>query len=133
MIRTKNESNEIGVFPLNNVIDFFSFKKKKQEEQIAKLFQKANSFQNREQIDKLIDEKNLTVEDHKNFLAFLAYSKEKKIEPTELFTAVLKMSKHQFELRYEMNWHAAVQNCLTFLTILKERDQEQYEQFLKEQ
>lgn len=59
--------------------------------------------------------------------------KGKKIEPTELFTAVLKMSKHQFELRYEMNWHAAVQNCLTFLTILKERDQEQYEQFLKEQ
>jgi len=117
---------------LSDVIDFFSIKKKKQEEQIVKLFRKANSFQNREQIDKLIDEKKLTVDDHKNFLAFLAYLQEKKIEPTKLFTSVLEMPKHQFEQKYQLNWFSVVQYCLIFLTILKEKNQEQYEQFFSE-
>ncbi|WP_016836834.1 hypothetical protein [Ureibacillus thermosphaericus] len=43
---------------MSNVIDFISMKKRKHEEQLFNLFRKANSFQNREQIDKLVDEKN---------------------------------------------------------------------------
>jgi len=117
---------------LDNIIDFISLKKKKQEEQMLKLFRKANSFQNREQIDKLVDDKKLTVEDHKNFLAFLGFLNEKGIEPTGLFKSVLKMSKHRFEQQYAVNWHAVVEYCMIFLAILKEKDQRQYDLFLSE-
>ncbi|MEK4494222.1 hypothetical protein [Ureibacillus sp. FSL W8-0352] len=115
---------------MSNVIDFFSMKKRKHEEQLFNLFRKANSFQNREQIDKLVDEKKLTVEDHKRFLAFLAHLQAKNIEPTELFQSVLTLSKYQFEQRYPFNWFTVVQNCLTFLTIIKEKNHKQYERFL---
>ncbi|NLY79009.1 MAG: hypothetical protein GX072_03630 [Lysinibacillus sp.] len=117
---------------MNNVIDFITTKKKKQEEQLTKLFSKANTFKNREEIDKLVDEKKLAVNDHKLFLAFLAYLEDKNIESSEIFKAVLTLPKHEFELKYEMNWFSVVQLCFTFLTILKENDVRQYEQFLSE-
>lgn len=120
------------VISLNNVIDFISIKKKKQEEQIIKLFSKANSFKNRGQIDKLVREKTIAVNDHKLFLAFIAYLEEKQIKPSKIFKDVLTLPKHQFEQQYEMNWYSIVQLCFTFLAILKENDYEQYEQFLSE-
>lgn len=118
---------------MNKVIDFISIKKKKQEDEMAKLFQRANSFKNREQIDKLVEEKTLEVQDHKLFLAFLAYLKENQLEPSQIFKDVLTLPKHQFEARYEMNWFSVVQLCFTFLAILKENDHKQYEQLFSEQ
>lgn len=117
---------------MDNVIDFLFVKKKKQEEQLIKLFRKANSFQNRAQIDKLVDEKTLTVEDYQHFLAFLAYLQNNKIEPASVFHSVLKMPKHRFEQTYQMNWHSVVRYCLIFLAILKKQNEKQYEQFLSE-
>lgn len=117
---------------MNRVIDFISIKKKRQEEEMAKVLRKANSFKNREQIDKLVEEKTLAVQDHKLFLAFLAYLQENQLEPLQIFKDVLTLPKHQFEAQYEMNWFSVVQLCFTFLAILKENDKNQYEQFLSE-
>ncbi|MFJ8235013.1 hypothetical protein ACIQ34_04605 [Ureibacillus sp. NPDC094379] len=115
---------------MNNVIDFISIKQQKQDEQVAKVFSKANSLQNPEQINKLVEEKSLAIQDHKLFLAFLAYLEEKQIDAVSIFQAVLKLPKHQFELQYSMNWHSVVQLCFTFLSILKENEPKHYQQFI---
>lgn len=115
---------------MTKIINFLAIKQHKQNEQVSKIFQKANSLQNSEQINKLVDEKSLIVQDHKLFLAFLAYLEEQKIEPKSIFQAVLKLPKHQFEEQFQMNWHSVVQLCFTFLVILKENDPDQYKQFI---
>ena len=116
---------------MNKIIDFLSIKQQKQNEQLNKLFQKANSLQNPKQINKLVEEKSLAVQDHKLFLAFLTYLEEKQIDPKTIFQQVLTLPKHKFEQQYQMNWHSVVQLCFTFLAILKENDLENYEQFIK--
>ena len=118
---------------MNNVVDFISIKNKKQSDQLHKVFSKANSLKNPQEINKLVEEKTLAVEDHQLFLAFLAYLEEKQIEPAAIFKAVLNLPKHQFEAEYEMNWQSVVQFCFTFLAIIKESDPKQYEQFISQQ
>lgn len=115
---------------MKNVIDFISIKKCKQNEQLEKVFRKGNSLKNPLEINKLVEEKSLVLQDHKLFLAFLAYLEEKKIEPATIFKDVLKCPKHQFEQQYEMKWTSVVQFCFTFLTILKKNEPKQYELFI---
>lgn len=115
---------------MNKVIDFLQIKEQKQTATLEKVFQKANTLNQPELIDKLVEGKELAVQDHKMFLAFLTYLEEKQIEPATIFNAVLTLPKHQFEAQYGMNWQSVVQLCFTFLTILKESDPIQYEQFI---
>lgn len=127
------ESNvEVGI-NMNNIIDFLQLKQKKQTAKLEKVFLKANSLQQPELINQLVEDKELAVQDHKMFLAFLTYLEEKQIEPATIFNAVLTLPKHQFEAQYGMNWHSVVQLCFTFLTILKESDPIQYEQFISQE
>jgi len=118
------------VINMDKVIDFISIKKQKQDEKLHKLFQKANSLQEVQEIDKLVEEKTLAVQDHKLFLAFLKYLELKGLEPKTVFKEVLQLPKFQFEARYQMNWQSVVQLCFTFLAILKENDPEQYLEFI---
>ena len=115
---------------LKNVIDFLSIKTKKQNDQLQRLFHRANSLKNPQEINKLVDEKTLALKDHKMFLAFLAYLEEKQLEPAKIFKEVLTLPQFQFEAQYAMNWQSVVQLCFTFLAILKESDPAQYEAFI---
>ncbi len=118
---------------MSNVIDFISIKNKKQSEQLQKVFSKANSLRNPQELNKLVEEKTIGVKDHTLFLAFLNYLEEMNIEPADIFLAVLKFPKHQFEERYQMKWQSIVQLCFTFLAIIKENDPVQYEHFISQQ
>lgn len=115
---------------MNNIIDFIAIKQRKQNEKLDKMFRKANSLQNSEEINKLVETKSIALQDHKLFLAFLKFLEEKKIEPKVIFKEVLQLPKHKFEEKYEMNWQAVVQLCFTFLAILKENDLNQYNEFI---
>lgn len=115
---------------LNKIIDFISLKQRKQNEKLDKVFRKANSLRNVQEIDKLVEEKVLAVQDHKLFLAFLKYLELKELEPQAVFKEVLHLPKFQFEERYQMNWQSVVQLCFTFLAILKENDPEHYLEFI---
>ncbi|QCR32010.1 hypothetical protein [Lysinibacillus sp. SGAir0095] len=115
---------------MNKIIDFISIKEQKQNEKLDKMFRKANSLQDVQEIDKLVEEKLLAVQDHKLFLAFLKYLELKELDPQSVFKEVLQLPKFQFEERYQMNWQSVVQLCFTFLAILKENDPEQYLEFI---
>ncbi|HWL13286.1 MAG TPA: hypothetical protein VNQ57_09880 [Ureibacillus sp.] len=115
---------------MNNIVDFISIKQKKQSEKIERMFRKANSLQDVQEIDKLVEGRALAVQDHKLFLAFLKYLEGKKLEPQQVFKEVLQLPKFKFEERYQMNWQAVVQLCFTFLAILKENEPEQYAEFI---
>lgn len=115
---------------LNKIIDFISIKQQKQNEKLDKMFRKANSLRDVQEIDKLVEEKSLAVQDHKLFLAFLKYLELKELDAQTIFKEVLRLPKYKFEERYQMNWHSVVQLCFTFLAILKESDPEQYLEFI---
>lgn len=112
---------------MTNILQFLQYKNEKDERLIQKLFQKANSFDDK--LDQLIENKDLQVDDHKLFLAFLGYLEEQKIDPQQLFKDVLKLPKYQFEMQYDMNWGQVVKLSVTFLTILRTNDPESYKQF----
>ena len=112
---------------MTNILQFLQYKNEKDERLIQKLFQKANSFDDK--LDQLIGNKDLQVDDHKLFLAFLGYLEEQKIDPQQLFKDVLKLPKYQFEMQYDMNWGQVVKLSVTFLTILRTNDPESYKQF----
>lgn len=116
---------------MHDIIDFISIKQKKDNERLHRMFRKANSLQNAEEIDKLVHDKTLVLQDHKLFLAFLKYLEGKEMDPETVFKDVLQLPKHQFEERYRMNWQSVVQLCFTFLAILKENDLEQYNAFIQ--
>ncbi|MGM9949501.1 MAG: hypothetical protein ACI33P_05215 [Lysinibacillus sp.] len=113
---------------MTNILHFLQYKNEKEEAHIQKLFQKAHSLD--ERLDALIESKHLQVEDHKLFLAFLAYLKEEQIEPQQLFRDVIHLPKFEFEARYHMNWGQVVRLAVTFLTILRKNDTQGYRQFL---
>lgn len=115
---------------MNKIIDFISIKQQKQNEKLDKMFRKANSLRDVQEIDKLVEEKSLAVQDHKLFLAFLKYLELKELDAQTIFKEVLRLSKYKFEERYQMNWHSVVQLCFTFLAILKESDPKQYLEFI---
>ncbi|SOB93716.1 hypothetical protein SAMN05880501_101693 [Ureibacillus xyleni] len=116
---------------MSKIINFLEIKQQKTNEQLNKVFRKANTLKDPHQINKLVEEKSLAIQDHKLFLAFLKYLEEKQIEPKTIFHHVLTLPKHKFEEQYQMNWEAVVQLSFTFLAILKENDTKQYEQFIK--
>lgn len=113
---------------MTNIVQFLQYKNEKDEQTFQKLFQKANSFNDK--LDALLQNKQLQVEDHKLFLAFLAYLEGQQIEPKQLFRDVIRLPKFQFEARYNMNWGQVVRLCVTFLSILQENDPESYKEFM---
>lgn len=114
---------------MTNILDFLQYKNEKEEARILQLFQKAHSLD--ERLDALIETKHLHVEDHKLFLAFLAYLEEKQIEPQQLLGDVISLPKFEFEARYKMNWGQTVRLAVTFLTILRTNDPNSYQQFIR--
>lgn len=113
---------------MTNLIDFLQHRNYKEEQHIDTLFRRAHSLDAR--LHLLIEHKQLHVEDHKLFLAFLAYLEGQAIEPKQLFRDVISLPKFQFEAKYNMNWGQVVRLCVTFLTILKKNDPESYKEFM---
>ena len=109
------------------IVDFLQYRSEKEEGMIVKCFQKANSLD--ATLDLLLERKELRLEDHKLFLAFLAYLNEQNIEPSTLFKDVITMPKHLFEAKYAMVWSQVVKLAVTFLTILRKNDIKSYQQF----
>lgn len=112
---------------MTDILNFLQYKNEKQEQMIIRCFAKSNSLDDK--LDELLAYKELQLEDHKLFLAFLTYLEQQKIQPYQLFRDVIHLPKHQFEARYEMNWAQVVKLSVTFLTILRINDRESYEQF----
>lgn len=109
------------------LIDFLQYRSQKEETLIEKCFRKANSLDTT--LDLLLQNKELRLDDHKLFLAFLAYLEEKQLEPKQVFKDVVTMPKHLFETKYNMVWSQVVKLAVTFLTILRTNDYESYRQF----
>jgi hypothetical protein len=114
---------------MTNILHFLQYKNEKEEARLQKLFQKAHSLD--ERLDALIKTKHLQVEDHKLFLAFLAYLEKEQIEPQQLFRDVINLPKFEFEARYHMNWGQVVRLAVTFLTILRINNPDSYQQFTR--
>lgn len=115
---------------MDNIIDFSSVRKERQTRQIAQFLKKPNSFNDLKKIDKLVSEKELTLEDHQFFLGFLGVLEKEKIDSVQLFHSLIKLSKYQFELAYPFNWDTVVEFYFVFLAILKKNEPTQYEKFL---
>lgn len=113
---------------MTDILDFLQYKNDKLEQKLELLLSRANSPSDR--MDALIESKELALEDHKLFLAFLAYLNEQQLDAEPLFRDVLKLPKHQFEARYAMNWSQVMKLSVTFLTILRTNDRNSYKQFI---
>lgn len=118
--------NEVG--NMTDILNFLHYKNEKLESELNKLFERANSPVSR--VDALLENKALQLEDHKLFLAFLAYLAQRNIEAKRLFQDVLRLPKHQFEAKYEMNWAQVIKLSVTFFTILRDNDLNSYKQFI---
>lgn len=116
---------------MDNIIDFLSIKKERQTKQLAEYLKKPNSLNELSEIDKLVAEKNLSLEDHQYFLGFLAFLEKEEIDPIYLFHSLIKLSKYQFESQFSLNWDSVVDFCFIFLAILKKNEPEQYKQFME--
>lgn len=110
-----------------DIIDFLQHKNVRDEAQFIKLFTKAHSLD--ERLDALLSSRSVEVDDHKQFLAFLAYLQTEQMDAKTLFYDVIHLPKFQFEAKYAMNWAQVVKLSVTFLAILRENDRESYEQF----
>ena len=109
------------------LVDFLQYRSQREESLIEKCFRKAYSLDGT--LDLLLEDKSLQLDDHKLFLAFLAYLEEQQLEPREVFKDVITMPKHLFEGKYNMVWSQVVKLAVTFLTILRTNDYESYVQF----
>ncbi|WP_339172061.1 hypothetical protein MKY51_11205 [Solibacillus sp. FSL R5-0691] len=113
---------------MTDILNFLQYKNEKLESELNKLFERANSPGGR--VDALLENKAVKLEDHKLFLAFLAYLAQQNIEAKRLFQDVLRLPKHQFEAQYEMNWAQVIKLSVTFFTILRNNDLNSYKQFI---
>ncbi|ATP42465.1 hypothetical protein CSE16_14595 [Solibacillus sp. R5-41] len=113
---------------MSNIINFLQYKNEQLEIQLEELFQRRNS--PHDKLDSLLQNKNLQLEDHKLFLAFLAYLEEQQLDAQLVFKDVLKLPKHQFEAKYAMNWSQVIKLSVTFLTILRTNDPQSYKQLV---
>lgn len=113
---------------MTNLLNFLQYKNKKLELRLEKLFERANSPSDR--MDALLETKELVVEDHKLFLAFLAYLNEQQLDAKKIFRDALKLPKHEFEAQYAMQWSQVIKFSVTFLTILRNNDLNSYKQFI---
>ena len=113
---------------MTDILNFLHHKNEKLERELLKLFERANSPARR--VDALIANKALQVEDHKLFLAFLAYLAQQQLDAKIIFQDALRLAKYQFEAKYEMNWTQVIKLSVTFLTILRNNDVNSYKQFI---
>lgn len=118
----------MGLQAMTDILNFLHYRNEKLEGELTKLFERANSPADR--VDALIEYKALQLEDHKLFLAFLAYLAQHQLDAKVLFQDVLRLPKHQFEAKYEMNWTQVIKLSVTFLTILRTNDVNSYKQFI---
>ncbi|MGN7476706.1 hypothetical protein ACTHOQ_02530 [Solibacillus silvestris] len=113
---------------MTDILNFLHYKNEKLENELSKLLERANSPAGR--VDALLENKALQLEDHKLFLAFLAYLAQQKLDAKTLFQDVLRLPKHHFEAKYEMKWTQVIKLSVTFLTILRTNDINSYKQFI---
>ena len=112
---------------MTDIINFLQYKNEKDEQLIERCFQKSYSLD--ERLDRLLQQKALQLADHQLFLAFLSYVEQQQLHAQTIFHDVIQLPKHQFEACYNMNWSQVVKLSVTFLTILKQNDVRNYEQF----
>ena len=112
-----------------NIIDFLAIKEQREQQALEKLFQQANT---QTKLQHLLVLKQLDVNDHQMFLAFLAYAEQQRLKPERLFKDVIKLPKHEFQQKYRMNWYSIVQLAATFLTIVQESDKDAYNNFMNQ-
>lgn len=111
----------------DKLIDFLQRKSDKEDDKIERIFQKAHSLDDK--LEVLLQQKDLQVEDHKLFLAFLSYSEQQNQQAQQIFKDVIRLPKHQFTAAYNMSWAPIVKLTATFLAILKQSSTDQYEAF----
>lgn len=116
---------------MDNIIDFSTVRKERQTKQIAEFLKRPNSLSDMQEIDRLVGDKQLSLEDHQFFLGYLGALEKEEIDPVDLFHSLIKLSKYQFELAYPMNWYTVVEICFIFLAILKKNEPDQYQKFME--
>nr|WP_106784456.1 hypothetical protein [Lysinibacillus timonensis] len=118
---------------MDNIIEYEKFKRLKLKQQAEKLFSKADSLSDPEKIRKLIEQVELTPHDHKMFLAYLTFLDREHLTPASIFKDLCDLPRIRFEAKYtRAHWESAVYMCWTWLTIIKQENPEQYEQFLSQ-
>lgn len=100
---------------MTQIISFLQKRDEKFEQQVERLFQRANSQSQR--LTTLLAHHTPKPQDYSYFLAFIAYLEEQQLEPKTVFEDVLRLPKHQFEAHYSMKWSQVVKLCVTFLML----------------
>ena len=118
---------------LNEVIkmaEIISLAKLRQEKQLQQHIAHNCNFNQPDEIDALIVERSLRIHNHTEFLAYLHHLYERELEPRDVFYDVFYFQPQQFSARYQLDWWRCVQYAVTFLTILKENERDEYVTFL---
>lgn len=116
-----------GVMLMAEIISLTQLKRQKQLQ--VHIARNCN-FDQPDEIDALIVEGSLLVKNHTEFLAYLHHLYEQELTPREVFYDVFYLQPRQFAGRYGLDWWRCVQYAVTFLTILKENERDEYVTFL---
>lgn len=110
--------------------EIISFTQAKQQRQLQLHIAKNCNFNQPDEIDALIVEGSLKVQNHTTFLAYLHQLYERQFIPRDVFYDVFYLQPRQFTAQYQLDWWQCVQYAVTFLTILKENERDEYVTFL---
>ena len=104
------------------ILDFELLKKQRFIEKHCSLRQKSN-------IDRIVDEQTITIKEHAALLNILKVLEDKHLEPKVIFRDVFELSKKDFQRIYKLDWWLVAKHCLIFLKILKDNNEDDYNQF----
>ena len=104
------------------ILDFELLKKQRFIEKHCSLRQKSN-------IDRIVDEQTITIKEHAALLHILKVLEDKHLEPKVIFRDVFELSKKDFQRIYKLDWWLVAKHCLIFLKILKDNNEDDYNQF----
>ena len=107
---------------MTEIVDFELLKKQRYIEKYCSLKQKSN-------IDRIVDEQMLTIKEHAALLNILKVLEDKNLEPKTIFRDVFELNKKDFHRIYKLDWWLIAKHCLIFLKILKDNNEDDYNQF----
>ena len=107
---------------MTEIVDFELLKKQRYIEKNCSLKQKSN-------IDKIVDEQTLTIKEHAALINILKVFEDKRLEPKVVFRDVFELNKKDFQRVYKLDWWLVAKHCLIFLKILKDNNEDDYNQF----
>lgn len=109
---------------MSEIIDFEILRKQR-------FVEKQCFLRNRDKIDELVEAQQVTIKENAALLNILKVLDDKKIVPKAIFQDVFELKKSEFEQVYKLNWWTMVEYCLIFLKILKDHNEEDYQQFFE--